>query len=74
MGHGAGFDYAVCAVAKDLVKRYGPWRSISFKGTMMLTNCMYMNSTIKNIHHPSFKSLESAKKKSGSSAVAHDEV
>ncbi len=28
MGHSAGFGYPLWAVAKDLVKRYGPWRSI----------------------------------------------
>jgi hypothetical protein len=28
MGHSAGFGYLLWAVAKDLVKRYGLWRSI----------------------------------------------
>jgi hypothetical protein len=28
MGHSTGFGYLLWAVAKDLVKRYGPWRSI----------------------------------------------
>jgi hypothetical protein len=27
-GHRAGFGYLLWAVAKDFVKRYGPWRSI----------------------------------------------
>jgi hypothetical protein len=28
MDHSAGFGYPLWAVAKDLVKRYGPWGSI----------------------------------------------
>jgi hypothetical protein len=28
MGHSEGFGYPLWAVAKDLVKRCGPWRSI----------------------------------------------
>jgi hypothetical protein len=28
MSHSAGFGYPLWAVAKDLVKHYGPWRSI----------------------------------------------
>jgi hypothetical protein len=27
MSHIAGFGYALCAIAMDLVKRYGLWRS-----------------------------------------------
>jgi hypothetical protein len=28
VGYGAGFGYPLWAIAKDLVKRYGPWRRI----------------------------------------------
>jgi hypothetical protein len=28
MGYSAGFGYPLWAIAKNLVKRYGPWRSI----------------------------------------------
>jgi hypothetical protein len=28
MGHSAGIGYLLWVVAKDLVKRYGPWRCI----------------------------------------------
>jgi hypothetical protein len=31
MGHSTGFGYLLWAVAKDLVKHYGPWRSICLR-------------------------------------------
>jgi hypothetical protein len=30
LGHGTGFGYPLRAVEMNLVKRYGPWRSIWF--------------------------------------------
>jgi hypothetical protein len=36
--------------------------AISFKETVMPKKCMYINCIIEGLHHPSFKSLVSAKK------------
>jgi hypothetical protein len=47
--------------------------AISFKGTVNAKKCMYINSISESLHHPSFKSMASAKK-IWFSAVAHSAV
>jgi hypothetical protein len=66
MGCGAGFGYALWAIPKSISKRRTRQQFLKachiLKKDSDAKKCLNINSNSEGLHHPSFKSLASAKK------------